>query len=125
MFENVSYNFYSDTLGRSVIPDEETFRKYELENRLYMKRLVDDNLVEEKEENGIDSAVCMMIEVDYQASQIASGEDAPDASESIGGYSYSTNNKAYEKYVEQNTKSTEEQKYKWLSLFCNVLGGVR
>ncbi len=125
MFENVNYTFYSETLGRSAIPSEEEFDKYVLENELYMKRLIGDNLIEEREENGIDSAVCMMVEVDYLAAQTASGSSAPDGSESIGSYSHSINTKAYEKFIDQNTKSVDDQKYKWLTLFCNVLGGVR
>ena len=125
MFENVNYTYYSETLGRSAVPDPEAFNKFVLENEMYMKRLISDGLVEEREENGIDSAVCMMVEVDYLASQTANGESAPEGSESIGSYSHSVNTKAYEKYIEQNAKSIEQQKYRWIGLFCNIHNGVR
>lgn len=124
MFENVTYDFYADTLGRSVVPDEAEFNKHALENKLYVKSLLEDGLVEEKEENGIDSAVCMMIEADYKAAQVESGNSSLDASESINGYSHSVDTKAYDTYIEKNAQSTESVKYKWLSLYCNIKNGV-
>lgn len=124
MFENVNYNFYSDTLGRAEVPNEAEFNKYALENKLYAKKLYEDGLIEEKEENGIDSAVCLMIEEDYKASQIESGNSALDASESINGYSHSIDTKAYDTYIEKNAKSVANSKYKWLRLYCNIKNGV-
>ena len=123
MFENVNYTFYSDTLGRSDVPTEADFNKYALENKLFVKRLLGDGLIVEREENGIDSAVCMMIEIDYKAAQIATGEALPASSESIGSFSHSKNTKAYDTQVELNAKSVEQQKYRVLSLFCDITAG--
>ena len=123
MFENVNYTFYSDTFGRSDVPTEADFNKYKLENVLFVKRLLGDGLIVEREENGIDSAVCMMIEVDYKAAQIATGGALPASSESIGNFSHSKNTKAYDTQVELNAKSVEQQKYRALSLFCDITAG--
>lgn len=123
MFENVNYTFYSDTLGRSDVPTEAEFNKYALENKLFVKRLFGDGLIVEREERGIDSAVCMMIEIDYKAAQIATGDTLPASSESIGSFSHSENTKAYDMQVELNAKSIEQQKYRMLSLFCDITAG--
>ena len=123
MFENVNYTFYSDTLGRADVPTEAEFNKYKLENLLFVKRLLGDGLIVEREENGIDSAVCMMIEIDYKAAQVASGESLPASSESIGSFSHSENTKAYDTQLELNAKSVEQQKYRVLSLFCDITAG--
>lgn len=121
LFDNVTYTFYSDTLGRSVVPDADTFNSFKLENELYIKQLIDDGLILAKDANSYDSACCMLIECDYATSQeLKAGADgkAPVSGENIGGYSYSLNTKAYDMAVEKNQKSNAEQKYKWLSLFC-------
>ena len=123
MFENVNYTFYSDTLGRSDVPTERDFNKYKLENLLFVKRLLVDGFIVEREENGIDSAVCMMIEIDYKAAQIATGDALPASSESIGSFSHSENTKAYDTQVALNAKSIEQQKYRVLSLFCDITAG--
>jgi len=125
VFENVNYTFYSDTLGRADVPTEADFNKYKLENVLFVKRLLGDGLIVEREENGIDSAVCMMIEIDYKAAQIATGDALPASSESIGSFSHGKNTKAYDAQVELNAKSVEQQKYRALSLFCDITAGKR
>ena len=125
LFDNVNYTFYCDTLGRSAVPDEAAFKPYVLENCLYVKSLIDDGLLAEKAEDGFDSAVCMMIEEDYKYSLIESGQTAVEASESIGGYSYSANTKAYDVALEKNSRSLAEKKYRWLALYCHVLAGVK
>ena len=123
MFENVNYTFYSNTLGRSDVPTEADFNKYALENKLFVKRLFGDGLIVEREERGIDSAVCMMIEIDYKAAQIATGDALPASSESIGSFSHSENTKAYDTQLELNAKSIEQQKYRVLSLLCDITSG--
>ena len=105
------------------MPTEAEFNKYALENKLFVKRLLGDGLIVEREERGIDSAVCMMIEIDYKAAQIATGDALPASSESIGSFSHSENTKAYDTQVELNAKSVEQQKYRVLSLFCDVTAG--
>ena len=87
MFGNVNYTYYSDTLGRSAVPTEADFNRYADDNRLFMKGLINDGIVKEREENGLNIAVCRMIEIDYLTAQEASGVAAESggnvASESI------------------------------------------
>ena len=127
-FDNVTYSHYHNDMGRGVVPDSATFDQYKLENVLYCKSLVRDNLVKERETGGLDDACCMMIEESYSAAQAETGATGAGGfytSESIGGYSYSKNSKAAEIAIEKNAKSADEKKYKWLSLYCEITNGRR
>lgn len=127
MFENVNYNFYKDTLGRSVIPDEATFNFYADDDKMFMKKLLLDGVVSEREENGVDIAVCRMIEIDYQAEQEASGASESGgalASESINGYSYSYDRTAQQESAKLNAKSTATKKVDIIKLYNNWHAGV-
>ena len=128
MFENVNYTFYSDTLGRSVVPTEADFNNYADDNKMFMKQLVNDGIVKEREENGIDIAVCRMIEIDYLTEQEASGAAAEDsgsvASESINGYSYSYDKTAQQEAVKLNAKSAAEKKINIIKLYNDYNAGV-
>ena len=125
LFDNVTYTYYTGTLGRTKVPSEAVFNDYKLQNVLYVKSLLNDGLLKEREAGGIDNACCMMIEEDYCAAQAQAGADDVQTSESIGGYSYTASSKASELAIEKNAKSTAEKKYEWLSLYCDILGGVR
>ena len=125
LFDNVTYTYYTGTLGRTKVPSEAVFNDYKLQNVLYVKSLLNDGLLKEREAGGIDNACCMMIEEDYCAAQAQAGADDVQTSESIGGYSYTASSKASELAIEKNAKSTAEKKYKWLSLYCDILNGVR
>lgn len=125
LFENVNYTYYSSTLGRSEVPNEDAFNKFKLENELKLKRLFDDGLIIERELNGLDNTCCLWIEESYKADQIAAGAGNIDTSESIGGYSHSVNTKAFDIAAEKDAKSTDEKKYKWLGLYCHILSGAR
>ena len=126
LFDNVNYTHYSSDLGRAIVPDTATFDAYKLENILYVESLLNDGLIKERKAGGIDDAVCMMIEETYNAAQIESGSTGGAiTSESISGYSYSKSSKAADIQIEKNAKSTAEKKYKWLSLYCDILNGVR
>ena len=124
-FDNVTYTYYTGTLGRTKVPSEAVFNDYKLQNVLYLKSLLNDGLLKEREAGGIDNACCMMIEEDYCAAQAQAGADDVQTSESIGGYSYTASSKASELAIEKNAKSTAEKKYEWLSLYCDILNGVR
>ena len=125
LFDNVTYTYYTGTLGRTKVPSEAVFNDYKLQNVLYLKSLLNDGLLKEREAGGIDNACCMMIEEDYCAAQAQAGADDVQTSESIGGYSYTASSKASELAIEKNAKSTAEKKYKWLALYCDILNGVR
>ena len=125
LFDNVTYTYYTGTLGRTKVPSEAVFNDYKLQNVLYVKSLLNDGLLKEREAGGIDNACCMMIEEDYCAAQAQAGADDVQTSESIGGYSYTASSKASELAIEKNAKSTAEKKYEWLSLHCDILNGVR
>ena len=124
MFENVNYDFYKTNLGRSAIPDEASFNEYIIENKLFVKRLIDDGILIEREKDGIDSAVCMMIEVDYIESWEATKNNGAVTSETINGYSCSYDRTVAQESAKLNAKSMEAKKYKWLKLYCDVLQGV-
>ena len=126
MFENVNYSHYSSDMGRAIVPDSATFDALKLPEILYMKSLLNDGLVREREKGGIDDACCMMIEEAYKNEQTESDKTGGAiASESIGGYSYSRSTKAADIAAEKNARSVSEKKYKWLALYCDVLNGVR
>lgn len=128
MFENVNYTYYSETLGRSAVPTEADFNRYADDNRLFMKGLINDGIVTEREENGIDNAVCRMIEIDYLTEQEASGAAAESggsvASESINGYSYSYDKTAQQEAVKRNAKSAAEKKIDTIKLYNDYRAGV-
>ena len=124
MFENVNYNFYKTILGRSIIPDEDSFNEYASENKLFVKQLINDGIIVEREGNGIDSAICMMIEVDYITAQEANSHNGVVVSEAINGYSYSYDRTIAQETAKLNAKSTEAKKYKCLKLYCDVIQGV-
>ena len=128
MFENVNYSYYSDTLGRSAVPTEADFNNYADDSKMYMKQLVNDGIVTEREENGLDIAVCRMIEIDYLTEQEASGAAAENggsvAGESINGYSYSYDKTAQQEAVKRNAKSAAEKKIDIIKLYNDYHAGV-
>ena len=128
MFGNVNYTYYSDTLGRSAVPTEADFNRYADDNRLFMKGLINDGIVTEREENGIDDAVCRMIEIDYLTEREASGAAAESggnvASESINGYSYSYDKTAQQEAVKRNAKSAVQKKIDIIKLYNEYNAGV-
>lgn len=128
MFENVNYTYYSDTLGRSAVPSEADFNNYADDNKMFVKQLVNDGIVTEREENGLDIAVCRMIEIDYLTAQEASGAAAENggsvASESINGYSYSYDKTAQQEAVKLNAKSAAEKKIDIIKLYNDYNAGV-
>ena len=128
MFENVNYTYYSDTLGRSAVPSEADFNNYADDNKMFVKQLVNNGIVTEREENGIDIAVCRMIEIDYLTAQEASGAAAENggsvASESINGYSYSYDKTAQQEAVKLNAKSAAAKKIDIIKLYNDYDAGV-
>jgi len=128
MFENVTYSFYTETLGRSAVPSEADFNRYADDNKMFMKQLIADGMVKEREENGIDTAVCRMIEIDYTTEQEASGAAAENggsvASESINGYSYSYDKTAQQEAVKLNAKSSAAKKINIIKLYNDYNAGV-
>ena len=69
----------------------------------------------------------MMIETDYNTALEMSGNAAESGavtSESINGYSYSYDRTAANEAAKLNAKSLEAKKYKWISLYCDVMQGV-
>lgn len=123
-FDNVTYTYYSDTLGRAVVPNETEFNALKLLNIQLFKKWLP--YCTELEENGIDNAVCMMIETEYQDNQIVKGlDDSAVSSESVGGHSYSYGSTAKNKLEELNAVSTEKKKYEVAKLFCSFDFGVK
>ena len=124
LFDNVTFEYYTETLGRSEVPTADDFNKYALENKLFVKRLIDDGVLFEHEAGGYDDAVCLLIETDYKDAQTATGAENALAGENTGDYSYSLNTKAQDELNAKNASSTAQKKYKWLSLYCDIVNGV-
>lgn len=104
---DVTYEFYTNTLQRSEITEDE-FNRFVLANKLYVENLIDGGFIVERATDGYISAVCMMTETD------CTGVTNELTSESIGGYSYA-----------KEGKSVDSQKYEWLTAYCYITGGIR
>jgi len=121
-YENVTYTFYT-SLGRSAIPTQAEFDKYALENKLYVDTMLP--FITERNENGIDSAVCLMCEVDYLVAQAIITANLSKKSESLDGYSYTLDAGEKERIQDATFKTTAEKKRYWLGLFCEIYGGIK
>lgn len=122
MGENINFLYYSEEMGRDIIPDEATFNRYKLENELQLRNFLSLGIIKEKEKGNFDKAVCMMIEVQYVDELKANGEGAKN-SENIEGYSYSVSEET--KLIQQkNFKTTLDKKLAWIEMFCDIKMGV-
>lgn len=120
-FSEATWEYYSETLGRSVIPDEATFTRYVLYPELLIDDLYVDSLIAQKEDGGFVNAACMMAEEEYVASLAESSGGATLASESLGDYSYSVNTPGEEGFVDSTSK---RKCYQWLRMYCWLFTGV-
>lgn len=124
-YTQVTYTYYTETLGRAVVPNEQEFNALKLPNVQTMKHYEEIGVVEELENNGIISAVCMMIEAEYSNNQLKQGESPSSiASESLGGHSVSYGSSALNKQVELDAQSLDAQKIGAIKLFCRLNIGV-
>ena len=81
--------------------------------------------ITERNENGIDSAVCLMCEVDYLEAQAIITANMSKKSESLDGYSYTLDAGEKERIQDANFKTTAEKKRYWLGLYCEIYGGIK
>ena len=116
MLENVTYEFYTEELGRNAVPDAETFESLALYNRQFVENLAEDGLIVERQVNGMDKAVCMMIEEEYLSRKSGEADGKAKTSISIDGYS--------ESYDVSAKKSLESMRMSWLRVWCLVTPGV-
>lgn len=124
-YTQVTYTYYTETLGRAVVPNEQEFNALKLPNIQTMKHYEEIGVVEELESNGIISAVCMMIEAEYSNNQLKQGKSSSSiASESLGGHSVSYGSSALNKQVELDAQSLDAQKIGAIKLFCRLNIGV-
>lgn len=124
-YTQVTYTYYTETLGRAVVPNEQEFNALKLPNVQTMKHYEEIGVVEELESNGIISAVCMMIEAEYSNNQLKQGKSSSSiASESLGGHSVSYGSSALNKQVELDAQSLDAQKIGAIKLFCRLNIGV-
>jgi len=108
MFENVNYTYYSETLGRAVVPDETTFNRYVLDAEKDMVQLIP--MLRERVPEGFDKATCMLVEENYKAAASGIQDGARVTSESIDSYSRS--------FDASGAKSTGACKEEWILMFC-------
>ena len=119
---DATYEYYTETLGRSVIPDEATFTRFVLAPSLYVDSLYVDGLVAQKDEGGFVSAVCMMAEEAYKASLAESTGGQKLTGESLGDYSYTV---AQDGLSTDGTSTGGKRGLDWLRLYCWLFVGVR
>jgi len=108
MFENVSYTYYHDTMGRSVVPDQASFARWEPEAKAYMIKLLP--FLIEREPGGIDKATCMVVEEYYLAAASGCPDGGRIASESIDSYSRS--------FDVSEAKTSGSKKAFWIEAYC-------
>lgn len=116
MLDKVNFDYYSNVMGRSVVPDVATFDSLAFEQKA-IARTLHPFIVEEREEDGFVKAVCMWVEEAFNASKTKTMNGAIKTSESLDGYSVS--------FDTSKAESFEDRKKMWLDLFCNVAYGVR
>lgn len=131
---NVDFLFYKDVMKKDKITDEATFNKYLDDNLAFVKNLSGDELIIERESDGLKKAVCVMCEKDYEHDTLINGNASAEntnagsgniASESIGGYSVSYDTSRRNKAIELNEKSIEHKKFRVLRKYCYVTNGKR
>lgn len=115
MFEKVTYEFYTDTMKRSIVPDEATFETFKEQMELRFLKIA-QFITGEAVEDGKDKTVCMWIEEAFKAETSGIADGAKLNSESLGGYSRSFDNSALLSYSDKLNK--------WLYLYCFVDIGV-
>lgn len=127
MYENVDYSFYTESLKRNAIPSQEEFDRLILLNIAYFESLSSVYGITERAENGIDSAICMMCEVDYLTDKAMTGEENSGriSSASVGGVSESYDKTYANAVIAANVKPVEVQKMAYIRLFCHLYCGVK
>ena len=108
MFNNVNYTYYTDTLGRAVVPTADDFARYTPEAIAYMTPLLP--FLDEREPDGIDKATCMVVEEYYKGALSGIPAGGRVASETIDSYSRSFNL--------DGAKSPDAQKEFWILAYC-------
>lgn len=107
MFESVNYTFYSTTMGRDVVPNEDMFDIYSLEAVTYMRRIVPG--LKEREENAFDKAACMIVEELYKDAHTGLNGKI-ETSRSLDGFSQS--------FDISHVENIDSVKTKWVDAFC-------
>lgn len=127
MYENVSHGFYITELRRTEILEQEAFDRLKIMNIAHFESLKRAYYITEYGKNGIDSAICMMCEVDYLANKAMVGEEHSGrvSSTSVGSVSESYDKSYATAVIAANVKAVEVQKMDWIKLFCHVYCGVK
>ena len=113
MFENVTYTYYTETLLRAAVPDEDTFNDLAFGEKVFIESIRDR--ITEREEGNLDKAVCMMIEEDYLDSKSGAGGRV-ETSRSLDGFSQS--------FDISKSKTKDEKRLNWLKMYCYLDIGV-
>lgn len=114
MFEHVTYSFYSDAMGRAVIPDENTFNRHKTAACAFVRSKLP--FVAACEEKGLDKAACMVAEVLYEAERDKTADGRIETSRSIEGFSQS--------FDVSKVQTLYDKKMECLRLFCAVSTGL-
>lgn len=114
MFEHVTYNFYSDTMGRAVIPDETAFNRHKTEAIVFVKTKLP--FISPAEDDGISKSTCMITEELYKADKNKTADGRIETSRSIEGFSQS--------FDVSKVQTLYERQMFWLRAFCTVSTGL-
>lgn len=113
MLDDATYTRYTETLKRDIVPDADTFNKYKVTEELYIKSIMP--YLTEREEHGLDNALCMIIEEAYKADK-SHADGRIEVSRSLDGFSQS--------FDVSKAKSLDTKKMEYIKLFCHVNTGV-
>lgn len=114
MFEHVTYSFYSDAMGRAIIPDEAAFNRHKTEACAFVRSKLP--FIAAYEEKGLDKAACMVAEALYEAARDKTADGRIETSRSIEGFSQS--------FDVSKTQTLYDKKMERLRLFCTVSTGL-
>lgn len=114
MFEHVTYSFYSDVMGRAVIPDENTFNRHKTEACAFVRSKLP--FVAALEDKALDKAACMVAEALYEAERDKTADGRIEASRSIEGFSQS--------FDVSKVQTLYAKKMERIRLFCTVSTGL-
>lgn len=114
MFEHVTYGFYSDAMGRAVIPDENTFNRHKTAACAFVRSKLP--FIAAYEEKGLDKAACMVAEALYEAERDKTADGRIETNRSIEGFSQS--------FDVSKAQTLYDKKMECLRLFCAVSTGL-
>lgn len=117
------YWFFKKLCGDAI--DKNTFLRLGEVAEAYLGVLEEDALIFPKDSDSKKTAVCRLIQVDYDIESTLKGDNLPKTSEGLGNYSYSVNTAGLEKTVSNSQKSRDARRLEVIRTYYNIVGAVR